>query len=200
MSGAFPSSPLPSSVSVKSLTPTLYDITQSGKRNVRQLGMQRWSIDCRFPETLSKEQAMPILAFLMAQEGRYETFTFISPDLATPRGTVAGSTPVVTTGSQVGKSVNTSGWANSTLVLKAGDVIKFAGHSKVYMVTSDVTSGGTGLATLTLSSPLITSPGAGESIVVENVPFNVQLTSDITEYNVTGPLLYSLSISMVEVL
>ena len=43
----------------------------------------------------------------------------------------------------------------TTAVLKAGDLIKFNGHSKVYMVQSDIDSDGSGAATVSIEPSLL---------------------------------------------
>jgi hypothetical protein len=74
------------------------------------------------------------------------------------------------------QTIDTDGWANATLVLRQGDVIMFAGvnavnpvpgqsgtgkdalsYLKEFTVLADVTSDGSGLATVTISPPIITS-------------------------------------------
>lgn len=82
-------------------------------------------------------------------------------------GTLTGSTPLVVGANQSGSTINTSGWANSTLVLKQGDIVSFTGSSAVnpvsyrstrklrtYYVTADVTSDGGGLAALPIFPPM----------------------------------------------
>jgi hypothetical protein len=197
MSGAFPTGTLPSSVSIRSITPTLEDIAQSGRRNVRVLGVQKWALSAHFPSTLSKDQYMPILGFLLEQQGRFETFTFVSPDLATPRGAAAG-TPLVDLGSQVGTTLNTKGWTAST-TFKIGDVFTLAGHNKVYMLTQNATADGSGDMTLTFQPPLMESPANNEALTKTNVAFTVQLKSDTTEYSVSGPFLYNFAMELIEV-
>lgn len=199
MSGAFPSSPLPSSINLGSTWGTLMDMTQSGRRNVRQLGAHKWTINCSFPPTMNRDQFAPIWAFLMAQQGRFETFTFVSEDLKAPRGAAAG-TPVVNGASQTGLSLITDGWTNNILQMKAGDIFKIVGDNKVYMVTADGTSDGSGNLTLAISPPLLSSPGDGVALTVSDVPFTMQLEEDRFEYSVSGPLLYQLGIRMIEVI
>jgi len=90
----------------------------------------------------------------------------------------AGSTPVIAAGAdQIGSSLSTSGWANSTLVLKRGDIITIGtlaagvlqvnpqsrlstGNLQQFVVTADVTSGGSGLATIPIY-PAIVAPVGG---------------------------------------
>lgn len=199
MSGTFPSSPLPTSVEVSSTSPTLLDMTHSGRRNSRQLGSQKWSLECSFPSTMSRAQFMPLFAFALSQAGRFGTFSFVSPDLATPQGGAGGS-PKVDGAGQTGTSVNTDGWTPSTNVLKAGDILKYSGHNKVYMMTEDADADGSGDATLVHYPPLMAAIGNNEVIAVLNVPFTVQLADDVSKYAVRGPLLYNFKMSMMEVI
>jgi hypothetical protein len=71
-----------------------------------------------------------------------------------------GGTPVVVASpAQTGPTIATTGWSPSTLVLKAGDVVKFAGLPWVYDVTADVTSGsGAGAATIPVSPEVYVAP------------------------------------------
>jgi hypothetical protein len=87
-----------------------------------------------------------------------------------------GSTPLVAgTTAEGATSLATDGWANSTAVLKEGDRFTIAGVYAVnpvsgrayswlrqFVVTSDVTSSGTGTATIPIS-PAIYSSAAGET-------------------------------------
>lgn len=89
-------------------------------------------------------------------------------------GNTAGSTPVVSAASQIGSSITSSGWANSTAVLNQGDIITLAGVYTVnyvtgiatstlaqFVVTANVTSDGSGLATI----PISTGQGAYGGII-----------------------------------
>ena len=70
-----------------------------------------------------------------------------------------GGTPLVNGGSQTGNTVNTDGWPNSTLVLKAGDLVKFGTLNLVYEMQADANSNGSGQATLSVD-PLVISGGS----------------------------------------
>ncbi|MGI9492772.1 MAG: P22 phage major capsid protein family protein, partial [Geminicoccaceae bacterium] len=115
--------------------------------------------------------------------------TFMDQNIRThTTGTfTTGSTPLVNGASQnvaylshttatYSQNLITDGWANSTLVLTAGDVITLAGVNAVnpvpgqtgtgkddlgrlqqFVVLDDVTSDGSGNATITISPPIITS-------------------------------------------
>jgi len=148
---------------------------------------------------MNRDQFAPIWAFLMAQQGRFETFTFIAEDLKAPRGAAAG-TPLINGASQIGTSLITDGWTNNILQLKVGDIFSIVGENKVYMVVTDGTSDGSGNLTLTISPPLLSSPADNAALIVSNVAFTVQLEQDKFQYSVSGPLHYQLSVKMIEVI
>ena len=80
-----------------------------------------------------------------------------------------GGTPLVNGASQTGSTIATDGWPNSTLVLKAGDLVTFAtGPNLVYDITADVTSNGSGVATLPVSPNVFAggSPGNNNAITI----------------------------------
>jgi hypothetical protein len=95
-----------------------------------------------------------------------------------------GGTPVVAGSGQTGYLLVTNGWAASTAVLKAGDVFTIAGLPWVYDVTEDVTSDGSGNATIPLNPPLLgntatSSPVTGAAITINSTPGAVTYTAMI---------------------
>jgi P22 coat protein - gene protein 5 len=88
-----------------------------------------------------------------------------------------GGTPLTAAaGSAGGTTIATDGWTNSTLVLKEGDVVTFAGcynvnpmskqstgQLKQFVVTADATSSAGGLATISFS-PAMVATGATQNV------------------------------------
>ena len=68
---------------------------------------------------------------------------------------------------------------------KAGDFIKFASHTKVYMVVADVQAS-SNASTVTIEPPLIETVADDSVVTYDNVPFTVYLTNDIQEFGVSG--------------
>jgi hypothetical protein len=199
MSGTFPTSPVPADIKVSSFSPTLVSQTQSLKRQVRRRGGQRWAFEVTFPP-MTRSEFAPVYAFCIAQRGQYETFTFVPPVVSIPQGTATG-TPLVNGAQSAGdNTIVTDGWSNSITALKAGDFLKFSGHNKVYMVTADATSDGSGNATLTIEPPLLASVADDEPLTVSNVPFTVALTTDTQEYAAGPPNIYEFSLQLIEVI
>ena len=102
MSGTFPTSPAASSVTIKSIEPTLVSVTQNLKRQVRRRGGQRWQLDVEFPP-MTRSEFAPIYAFAVKQQGQFETFTYTPPVISTTQGD-ASESPVVNGAVSVGAS------------------------------------------------------------------------------------------------
>jgi hypothetical protein len=95
-----------------------------------------------------------------------------------------GGTPVVNGANQTGFTLVTNGWTASTVVLKAGDIFTIAGVPWVYDVTADVTSDGSGNATIPINPPLIgnaatSAPASGAAITINSTPGTVTYTAFI---------------------
>lgn len=199
MSGTFPTSPVPADIKVSSFTPTLVSETQSMKRQVRRRGGQRWAFEVNYPP-MTRAEFAPVYAFCIAQRGQYETFTFVPPVVSDPQGTATG-TPVVNGAQSAGdNTIVTDGWSNSITALKAGDFLKFSGHNKVYMVTEDATSDGSGNATLTIEPPLIADVSDNEALTVGDVPFTVSLVNDTQEFSAGPPNIYEFNLQLIEII
>lgn len=137
------------------LMPTgLHSVAQSGKsqfRAIQHVG-RSWTetygvID---PETVTGR------AFLHEVHYLLRTGTVVNvlhPGYGALLGT-GGGTPLVSGGSQVGSSIVTDGWPNSTIVLAVGDLIQFTGLPLVYDVTAQVTSNGSGEAAIPIDPPI----------------------------------------------
>ena len=132
----FPISPKANSIKITSISPTLTSLTHSLKRQVRRRGGQRWLLDVGFA-LMTREQFAPIWSFSVAQQGQFKTFQYVPYPYNSTSGDATGY--LVTT-SALGAGSSTipiNGFSGS---LKKGDFIKFAGHTKVYMVIDTVTS------------------------------------------------------------
>ena len=136
---------------------------------------------------------------MVKQRGRYESFTIVPAVISTGQGSPAG-TPLVNGASQTGRSLVTDGWNASIAIFKAGDYLKEAGSDKVYMVTADVSSDGSGDATISIEPALVSSPADGAAISHSSVPFTVALTSGVQEFSTDTTGLFTYEIDMEEVL
>ena len=180
MSGAFPISTAKfESLGIKSIQNTIISKTVSGKKLARQIDGQRWGFTARVITAKRSDVYGDLMAFIIKQRSGKENFTIIPPEVENARGTASG-TPNGTA-SAGDTSITLGGSGSGTL--KAGDMIKFANHDKVYMVVADQSDISTG--TLTIEPPLTTAVSSID-ITYDNVPFTVHLTNDVQEFGVAG--------------
>ncbi len=199
MSGTYPATPVFNSASLGSISPSLVSHAANMRRQARKFGGHAWTFRASYPP-MTRAVFAPVMAFVMAQRGEFESFTIVLPELSTPQGDVSGSSPLVNGASQSGGSLITDGWQASTLVFKAGDVFRLAGNPKVYMVTADETSDGSGNLTLSFIPDLVASPAENEVLTVSAVPFTMALTNEVQEFAVSTALHYRYEVGLVEVI
>jgi len=180
MSGAFPISTAKfESLGIKSIQNTIISKTVSGKKLARQIDGQRWGFTARVITAKRSDVYGDLMAFIVKQRSGKENFTIIPPEVEDARGTASGIPHG--TASAGDTSITLGGTGTGTL--KAGDMIKFSNHDKVYMVVADQSDISTG--TLTIEPPLTTAVSSS-NIQFDNVPFTVHLTNDVQEFGVAG--------------
>ena len=199
MSGSFPISTAKfGTLGIKSVQNTIISKTVSGKRLVRQIDNQRFSFTVQIITAKRSDVYGDLMAFIMKQRSQKETFTITLPTgIGNAQGTIGGSP---TGNASAGATSITI--ASGTGTLKAGDLIKFANHTKVYMVVSDHANCSTG--TITIEPPLRTSIST-QAITFDSVPMTVRLVSDLQEFpinevDINGNFLFNFSFDVVEAL
>ena len=120
-----------------------------------------------------------------------ETFSIVLPEISSTSGTATGTVRTNGTSPIGDKTIAIDGL---TGLLKAGDVIKFASHSKVYMVTQDRSGAGD----LSIE-PGLEAVVANDTVITYNdVPFLVRLNNDIQEYNIGSASLVDFDVDFIE--
>lgn len=199
MAGAFPISTAKfTSLGIKSIQNTIISKSVSGKKLARQIDGQRWAFTIQIITAKRSDVYGDLMAFIVKQRSGKENFTIVPPEITDARGTASG-TPNGTA-SAGATSITLAGTGTGTL--KAGDMIKFANHDKVYMVVADQSDISTG--SLTIEPPLTTAI-TSEDIQYDNVPFTVHLTNDVQEFGAVGNdkdgnLLYQFELDVEETL
>lgn len=187
MAGTFDTS-IVSSEELESIWLTYPQRSLSQQRfSVRQVG-HRWGITIG-TKPMARADWQKLLAFHSQQRGQYNTFSYTSVAMASPLGSLAGSTYAVTVGgtSQTagGTTVGFTGLPASAVVLKAGDLLKFANHNKVYATEStSVTSSSSGYAAVTVFPELVANLSNAEAITYQNVPFTMAFADDAPKWPV----------------
>ena len=150
---------------------------------------------------MNQDNAMDIFAFLQKQKGSFESFQIKIP--LQNRGAEKSSTAVKVVGSHsaTDSTIALDGFSASTSgVLKAGDLIKFAGHTKVYMVQSDIDSDGSGAATVLIEPGIVTTLADNEVVTMNQPDITVYLTSEDIMYSVDRNSIFNISFDVREVI
>lgn len=198
MSGALPTTTEFKNYTLESMHPLASSTSHSGRDFDRITGGHKWLIGLKYNNSLSRAQHDELWGFVQKQRNAFDSFTLNLPDKNVPRGTATG-TPLVNGASQNGTSIISDGWTiNIPGIMKRGDLLKFNGHSKVYQVTDDANSNGSGQATINISPALHVSPADNETIIVNNVSFTVKLVSGRQEYDAEAGGYYGLFINVRE--
>ena len=199
MSGSFPSSPEPSSINIKSNQTTMVSVAISARRQARQLQNQRWSMEVGFPP-MTRSEFAPIMAFIVSQRGKKESFQFTPVIIDDALGVETGTVLVNGVHAVGDTTIAMDAFAaDGSGRFKAGDFIKFGGHNKVYMVVSDVTSS-SNAATVTIEPPLTTALSDNDTVVYDSVPFTVALSNDIQEFGLPSDAFFRYEMKFIEVI
>ena len=150
---------------------------------------------------LKRDDFGTIQAFITKQRGPFETFTVVPPVIGSSNGTFVndGTKLPVTSTAAVGASTITVTPSGSG-TLKAGDLIKFANHTKVYMLTADKTLSNTTQTTIDIFPNLITAVPSSQNTVTTDVPLTVRFTNDAQEFELEADGVYRYELDVAETL
>ncbi len=206
MSGAFPISTASfETMGFRSIQNTIISKSQSGKKLSRQIDGQRFGFTAKIITAKRDEVYGELMAFIVKQRSGKENFTISPPELKNAKGHENGTVLVNGAHSVGDTTIAMDGFAHDgTQRFKAGDMITFAGHTKVYMIVSDVTSS-SNAATVTIEPPLISAVSDNATVTYDNVAFTVYLTNDVQEFGAVnsandGNLLYRFELDVEEAL
>ena len=187
MSGSFPiSNSKFQTLGIQSQVDTLISKSISGKKLTRQIGAQRFGFTAEIITAKRSDVYGELMAFVLQQRGSKENFSIIPPEVKSTRGSETGTVLVNGVHAVGDNTIAMDGFAGDGAGrFKAGDLIKFASHTKVYMIVSDVTSS-SNAATVTIEPPLITALADNSVVTYSNVPFTVHLVNDLQEFGGVG--------------
>jgi len=193
MSGQYPTTPVFESVSFTSKFYNLSSTSLSGRTQVRNIGGQRWEFSAKYSR-LTRAEFAPIMAFIMLQKGSNDTFTIVLPQISNKSGAATGNIQAnVASTRLIGETdIIVDGITGGAL--KAGDVFKFANHTKIYMITEDLSANGT----LKFQPPLVANVTNNVTVTKDNIPFTVRLNNDVQAYDLGSASLLDFEIDFIE--
>jgi len=197
MSGALPTTPVFNAMNFKDESNTLISISDSGRRFARKIDNQRWKFTVGY-QNLTRAEFAPILAFITKQRGAKETFTITPPKIKDALGSETTTISVNGVHAVGDSTIAIDGFnADSAGSLKAGDFLKFASHTKIYMVVADVTPS-SNAATVTIEPPLIEALADDSTVTYDDVSFTVYLEGTVQTYDLGINDLYNYEFDVCE--
>ena len=187
MSGAFPISTAKfETIGFQSKQNTISSKSINGKHLSRVVDNQRFGFTARVILGKRSDVYGSLMAFIVKQRSGKESFTIIPPDLSSTKGSESGTVLINGSHSAGDTTIAMDGFGgDGSGRFKAGDLIKFASHTKVYMVVEDVTSS-SNAATVTIEPPLISDLVNNSVVTYNDVSFTVHLTNDVQEFGAVG--------------
>lgn len=176
------------SVDFEAITSTRVTETQSGRAIRLATANSKWGVKIRYPMVMP-DDFRAIQAFATLAQGSLNNFDITLPNISYTRGSYPNQTMYVTAAKAIGSTqIDVTSDAGSNITaLKAGDVVKFENHTKVYMVTADTILDGTSVGTLNITPGLQTaieddSAGGNTQVIVNAVPFRMFINGDQQTY------------------
>lgn len=164
----------------------------TGQRQVIASNRGWW--ECQFtpPPLVGRDAIRPWRSFIAQARGSANNFQVLAHPR--PQSTLA-NTVLVQGAGQTGRSIVTDGWPNSTTVLSAGDYVTIG--DQLLQLTSDVTSNGSGVATLTFEPPIRSAPADNAPVEYKN-PYALMYFVEEPVIGVTVGDVHTLSLNLRE--
>ncbi len=160
----FPSNPKPSGMQWRLVMPAQNNVSGwTGQRQVIASNRGWWECSFTLPPIVGRTAINPWRSFIAQARGMANDFQV--PVHPTAQSTLS-NTVLVQGAGQTGRSIITDGWPNSTTVLSAGDYVTIG--NQLLQLTANVTSNGSGVATLTFEPPIRSAPADNAAVEYKN--------------------------------
>lgn len=174
------------------------------RQQVFQHPGQRWEAAVSIPP-LTRDEAEQWVAFLVSLKGQVGTFMLPDPSNQTPRGAASSTpgTPLVDGADQTGAELEIDGAPSSVSnYLRAGDVIQVntASSSTFHKVLVDVTTDGTGSATLDIWPNINNAHPDDTTVIVSDAKGLFRLSENMTEWSVNEAQVYGITFNATQVI
>lgn len=189
-----PSQPYAQSVQWRLTMPSQMNVSEwTGSRQVLPSGRGWWECNYSLPPIVGRKEFEPWQAFLAKTQGTANTFRV---RVDTKRQSPYFSyTVLVNGGSQTGRTIDTDGWPAGTTILRAGQFVTIG--DQLLQLTENVTSNGSGEATLTFEPPIRVSP-ADNAAVEWQEPYCLMYLTEQPFYTGEAGAVFGLSLQLRE--
>jgi len=189
----FPSSPKPSGMQWKLVMPAQTNVSGwTGGRQTLASNRGWWECQLTLPPLVGRDAVNPWRSFVAQARGSANDFQV--PVDATAQSALA-NTVLVNGAGQTGRSLVTDGWPASTTILSAGEFVTVG--NQLLQLTADVTSDGSGNATISFEPPIRSAPADNAQIEYKN-PYALMYCVEEPALSVSVGDVYMLSLNLRE--
>jgi len=189
----FPSTPKPNGMSWRLVMPAQTNVSEwTGRRQTIASGRGWWECQLSLPPIVGTSGVNAWRSFIGKSRGKANDFQVPVDPTAQSSAT---ATPLVNGAGQTGRTLNTDGWPTSTTVLVAGQFVTI--NNQLLQLTENVTSNGSGVATLTFEPPIRTAPSDNAAIEFKN-PYCLMYMVEEPTLSVENGYVYNLSLNLRE--
>ena len=189
----YPSTPKPQGMSWRLVMPAQTNVSDwTGRRQTVASGRGWWEAQITFPPIVGSANINAWRSFIAKARGAANEFQVPVDPVAQSAAT---ATPLVNGAGQFGRTLSTDGWPTSTTVLQAGQYVTI--NNQLLQLTENVTSNGSGVATLTFEPPIRVSPSDNTAIEYKN-PYCLMYLVEEPTLSVETGYVYSLSLNLRE--
>ena len=139
----------------------------------------------------------------MQLNGRFGTFLLGDPDAKTIQGSATGTMSAAADQDVGAYDITVDGLnASQSTAFKKGDYVQFgsASASKLHMIVADISTNGSGEATLQIEPPLKTAITNNDVITYSNTKAVMRMDANDLGWNANNVSLYGISFSCTEAL
>lgn len=199
----FPTVIKPASIKVDIEQPTLTSTTNSLTTQRRSLGAHRIKLEYTYG-AMGAEEMQPFIAFFNAMQGQGKAFKLNAPkELINDLTHIADTNTHTSTGSYSAGSreVTVNNFGNSlTTAIKGGNFIQFSNHDKIYVVSANGGSDGSGNCKIRFEPALLENITSSTTLnnFDEDIPIHAIFANDTFTFDVDSALTYGFKISFLE--
>ena len=193
--GTWPSTVGFQATRLQAIANTKQTVSDSGRRIRISTGGSRFGATIKYPP-IPLANWLPIQALATRCQGALNSFDIVLPTISENSRNHSATTTAAATSAGASTVALTSSGVNNTQIFNQGDVIRFASHTKVYMLTANATTNGSGQVTVSITPNLFEDVAGSSAVTVDDVPFRVTLVGDVQEfkYNNNDTISYEIDI------
>ena len=172
------------------------------KSETADYGGAVWTTTVTLPPML-KADASSWQVFFMQLHGRHGNFLLGDPDAKTIQGSATGTMSATANHSVGAYDITVDGLnASQSTAFKKGDYVQFGSGatSKLHMIVADISTNGSGQATLQIEPPLKTAISNNDVIVYVSAKAVMRMDSNDLSWNADQVSTYGISFSCSEVI